>query len=178
MSTLCYDKGTLDLIEAMRRLWATGRRASLVLAGRAVAEFETYWQGLPADVRRRIHRPGAVSEEEKGALFTAATCFAMPSRVDSFGIVFLEAWERSKPVIGARAWGIAEDVIHHERDGLLVPFGDVPALSDAITRLLDDPALAEELGRRGRRAVEQRYTWERAMATLLPLYEELGQSPS
>ncbi|MFN8515884.1 MAG: glycosyltransferase [Chloroflexia bacterium] len=59
-------------------------------------------------------------------MLAAASIFALPSRTDSFGITFLEAWCNGVPVIGARA-GSIPDVIDDGEDELLVPFGDVPA---------------------------------------------------
>ncbi len=55
----------------------------------------------------------------------------MPSRTDSFGIVFLEAWANGLPVVAADAGGVPE-VVRHEQTGLLVPFGDLDRLSQSI----------------------------------------------
>jgi glycosyltransferase involved in cell wall biosynthesis len=96
----------------------------------------------------------------------------MPSRTDSFGIVYLEAWLYRKPVIGARAWGVT-DLIEHERDGLLVPFGDVPALVNAITSLLDHPAKAAIMGNRGETKVLTYHTWMQKARQIDTLYRRL-----
>ncbi len=106
----------------------------------------------------------------------------MPSRTDSFGIVYLEAWLYRKPVIGAQAWGIG-DVIEDGCDGLLVPFGDVPALSEAIAYLLEHPAVRTEMGARGEHKVYQSHTWSIKHAAVRDLYCQLvdagahGQRP-
>jgi glycosyltransferase involved in cell wall biosynthesis len=96
----------------------------------------------------------------------------MPSRTDSFGIVFLEAWTYGKPVIGARAGG-PQEIIEHRGDGLLVPFSDVESLSREIARLLNDRDLARQLGMAGRRKTLERYTWDRVYAQVAGLYDEL-----
>ena len=57
----------------------------------------------------------------------------MPSRTDSFGIVFLEAWANALPVVAADAGGVPE-VVRHEETGLLVPFGDLNRLSAALAQ--------------------------------------------
>ena len=97
---------------------------------------------------------------------------ALPSRTESFGIVYLEAWLLGKPVIGARA-GAVPDVIGDGRDGLLVEFGDVPGLARAIARLLDDRALASEMARHGREKALRLYTWERQYARLRAIVEQV-----
>ncbi|MGB3904266.1 MAG: glycosyltransferase family 4 protein, partial [Anaerolineae bacterium] len=106
-----------------------------------------------------------VSEEEKWDAVDAADVVALPSRTESYGIVFLEAWARGKPVIGARA-GAIEEVIEDGRDGMLVEFGNVCALADALRTVLDNPMLALGMGQRGREKVLSEYTWEQQYGRL------------
>ena len=80
---------------------------------------------------------GVVQGQIKQDLLAATDIFVLPSRIDSFGIVFLEAWAYGKPVIGGNAGGIP-DVIAHGHDGLLVDYGDVDGLADAMRTLLLD----------------------------------------
>ena len=80
-------------------------------------------------------------------------------------------------MIGARAGGVP-DVIDDGRDGLLVPFADVPALAGAIRTLLTDRALAAELGARGRAKVHERYTWDHVTAAFAALYDEVTGAKS
>jgi hypothetical protein len=64
---------------------------------------------------------------------------------EPFGMVVVEAMALGKPVIAGRSGGPAE-IITDGVDGVLAPFGDAPALGAAISRLIDDPALAQRLG--------------------------------
>jgi glycosyltransferase involved in cell wall biosynthesis len=105
-------------------------------------------------------------------LLAAMDVFAMPSRTESFGIVYLEAWAYGKPVIGAQTWGVS-DVIDHRKDGLLVPFGDVPALVEAIAELLDHPGVRARMGARGQDKVSRLHTWDRKYAILHCAYREV-----
>jgi glycogen(starch) synthase len=172
IGTAAYDKGTRHLVEAMRRLWQEGHDPVLVLAGQVMNHFRHYFDALPKEDRQRCRLLGVISEEEKRDLLAAGDVFAMPSRTDSFGIVFLEAWTYGKPVIGARAGG-PQEIIDHKGDGLLVPFGDVEALTREIARLLNDCDLAHRLGMVGRRKTLERYTWDRVYAQVAGLYDEL-----
>lgn len=160
LSSMSYDKGTVHLMQAVRRLRARGEAVELVLAGSPTAEFRRVWESLSQEERAGIHLLGPVDEATKRDLLDALDIFALPSRTDSFGIAYLEAWLYAKPVIGAQVWGIA-DVIRHAQDGLLVPFGDVDALAEAIRTLARDPALAARLGEQGRRKTLAAHTWER-----------------
>jgi glycosyltransferase involved in cell wall biosynthesis len=167
-----YDKGTLHLIEAMQRLWEQGSTANLVLAGAHFHDFELRFACLPRHAQERCLLLGPVDEAEKRDLLAAADVFAMPSRTDSFGIVYLEAWLYRKPVVGARAGGVP-DVITDERDGLLVRFGDVDQLAQAIDRILNDKELARRLGRAGYEKTLAKHTWEHKHSLVRRVYEEL-----
>ncbi len=173
LSAMSYDKGTVHLVEAVRRLWREGRQVELVLAGALLEPFQRYLDHLPKDDRLRLRVLGSINEQEKRDLLAAADIFAMPSRTDSFGITYLEAWLYRKPVIAARSWGVT-DVVADGQDGLLVPFGDVPALADVLVKLLDDPIRRATLGLRGEQKVYQFHTWDRKYALVRDLYLQLA----
>lgn len=175
LCAMSYDKGVVHLVEAARQLWRAGRSLDLVLAGAVLEPFQRYLDTLPREDHQRLHVLGAVDDQEKRDLLAAADVFAMPSRTDSFGIVYLEAWLYRKPVIGARTWGVS-DVITDGEDGLLVPFGDVAALAATIARLLDDPALRQAMGERGARKALEHHRWERKFELIHDLYVRLGAS--
>jgi glycosyltransferase involved in cell wall biosynthesis len=115
---------------------------------------------------------GLVSESDKHGLLAASTALLLPSRTDSFGIVFLESWAHGRPVIGARAGGIP-GLVSDGEDGLLTPFGDVPALAQAIKQLLTDTDLAAKMGRRGQQKVNEHYTWDRVSDHVLTIYQQI-----
>jgi glycogen synthase len=169
MGVITKDKGAVHLVEAMRQLWANALDATLVLVGNPVDEFEAYWNSLPGDTQKRIIRTGVLMGQEKKDALAAATVFALPSRIDSFGIVFLEAWANGRAVIGARAGGIPA-VVDEGKDGLLATYGDVPALASAIRQLLADEPLRTALGAAGRSKVEQCFTWDRICKRLTDIY--------
>jgi len=134
--------------------------------------FLSYYRSQPEDVRRRCKVLGFIPEEDKRDLLDACDILVLPSRTDSFGIVFLEAWLYDKPVIGARAGGIPA-VISDGIDGFLVPFGDAQALARRLGELLTDKALARRLGEAGHRKVLAEMTWDRKYAAVRRVYERL-----
>ncbi len=167
IGSITRDKGAVTLLRAMRAVWQAHPDARAVFIGDAPAPggFAPALAELAHDERARVILPGIVSERDKHDALQACTLFAMPSRVDSFGIVYLEAWLHSKPVIGADAGGVP-DVITHERDGLIIPFDDVATLARQVKALLADPARAATLGAHGRRTLETKYAWEMVMGRL------------
>ncbi|MCO5191045.1 MAG: glycosyltransferase family 4 protein, partial [Anaerolineae bacterium] len=93
-------------------------------------------------------------------------------RIDSFGIVLLEAWAHKIPVIGANAGGIP-GVITDGVDGLLVPYGDVPALMHAIRQLAGDVDLRRRLGTQGHAQLKSRFNWKHVSEHVLAIYADL-----
>jgi glycogen synthase len=170
--TAAADKGTYDLVAAMRRLWADGSDATLVLTGPMLSDVREFFATLTDADRARIRPLGFVSKQTQANILAAADLLALPSRTDSFGIVFLDAWANGIPVIGANAGGIP-GVVSDGIDGLLVPFGDVAALAGALRRLLDDPTLRRRMGQAGREKVLAHYTWETIVASVADVYDRL-----
>lgn len=164
-----FDKGTHHLVWAMRRLWRSGVRARLVLAGASQPHFRRFWRRQPRDVQQQTLVLDFISDADKRDLLAAGQVFAMPSRSDTFGIVYLEAWAYGVPVIGARAGGVP-DVIADGKDGLLVRYGDVGALASSIGRLLEDASLRDRLGSHGKRKTLSRWTWDALFPEIRALY--------
>jgi glycosyltransferase involved in cell wall biosynthesis len=166
-----HDKGTAHTIEAMRRVWERGCDATFIMAGSTMLDkFKRYYEELPPDVRAKCRWLGFISDEDKRDLQAAAQVFCMPSRTESFGIVYLEAWLNGLPVIGARA-GAVPEVISDGIDGYLVDFGDVPALATRIQMLLQRPELAREMGNAGRRKVLAEHTWDHKIGRIAEIYK-------
>lgn len=173
VGAMARDKGTIATVEAMRLLWRRGYECTLVLIGAPLAHFSAYLDTLPHVERDRIRLLAYASDDERRDAYAAADLFLLPSRTDSFGIVFLEAWCNMLPVIGANAGGIP-DVVTDGVDGLLVPFADVDALATAVQRLLDDRTYAAALGHAGHAAVYAQHTWEHVFARVRTVYDEVA----
>jgi glycosyltransferase involved in cell wall biosynthesis len=101
--------------------------------------------------------------------------FALPSGGEGFGLVFLEAMAFGKPVVGGLDGG-TPDVVSDGETGLLVPHGDVARLADALSRLLHDPRLRQQMGRRGRERVEKYFLFERFRSRWNELLDSLCAS--
>jgi glycosyltransferase involved in cell wall biosynthesis len=164
LGSVTRDKGVPDLIEAASILWDEGLRFSLMIAGPLVD------LTLPED-KPWLHLVGELTEEEKHTFLAAIDLLVLPSRVDSFGIVLLEAWAYTKPVIGASVGGI-RSLVDDGIDGLLVPFGEPPRLAEAIRRLLIDHPLALRLGAAGFRKVVEKYQCTHLLGEVERVYED------
>lgn len=131
--------------------------ARLVVIGDGPLRQELRDLATSLGVGARVELPGALDEAALAHAYARARVFALPSSKEGFGIVYLEAWARGLPVVGAR-YGGAGEVISDGVDGFTVDPEDGPALAGALGRLLRDRALAERMGAAGRRKVAQRYS--------------------
>jgi glycosyltransferase involved in cell wall biosynthesis len=163
------EKGSVDLLRAAERAWSRGHRFELILAGPEMPNFRQFWKTYGSTAR--IRRLGVLDAQQKKDFFAGIDLFAMPSRSDSFGLVFLEAWANGVPNLAYRAGGVA-GVIRHEEDGLLVKCGDVSSLSEALGRLVSTPVLRERLGQTGRARLGRDYAWKDKLALVEQIYAD------
>jgi glycosyltransferase involved in cell wall biosynthesis len=161
------EKGTNDLVQALEPLWREGRPIHLLLAGPQMPNFTSYWQAFetrcPEFARRWVRRLGPIGDLEKRDFYAAIDVFALPSRSDSFGLVLLEAWANGIANVAYRAGGIA-DLIRHDVDGLLVPCGQVSALTAALQRLCDDVDTRIQFGVHAQARLAREFCWHDKLA--------------
>jgi glycosyltransferase involved in cell wall biosynthesis len=110
--------------------------------------------------------------DDPAPLFAAADVFVVPSRHEPLGSVLLEGWMHRKPMIAAASQG-PKFLIKDGEDALLVPIDEPAAMAAAIGRVLDDPALARALARKGRATFEANYTEAVAVSRYLALFDKV-----
>jgi glycosyltransferase involved in cell wall biosynthesis len=118
--------------------------------------------------------PGAIGflpHDELEERYARAAVVACPSHREGFGVVCAEAMAHARPVVAGDVGGL-RDLVVHEETGLLVPPGDVDALRQALTRLLEDSELRRRFGQAGRARIAERFTWERFADETLQAYED------
>lgn len=95
---------------------------------------------------------------------------------EPFGQVVVEGMAEGKPVIATNGGAIPE-IVQDETTGLLVPMGDADSMAAAICRLIADPALGLQMGRRGRERVENHFTIQHTAARVQSIYGEIFANP-
>ncbi len=98
--------------------------------------------------------------------------FLLPSETESFGLAALEAMACGVPVIASNVGGLPEVVTEGET-GCLCPMGDVPAMTAAARRLLDDPARRARFGAAARRRAETQFRLDPAVDAYLAVYRRV-----
>ncbi len=112
-------------------------------------------QASPA--AKHITFTGYASDAVRTAAYERAALFAMPSRGEGFGLVYVEAMARGVPCIGS-IHDAAGDVITDGETGVLVDQDNIAALATTVAGLLNDPARRAAMGRASRARVEQVFT--------------------
>lgn len=150
------EKGTVDLLRVIHQLSPGHPELHLLLAGSQMANFTEAYRSLPEIPN--VHQLGRIADTDKADFYAACDAFALPSRTDSFGLVFLEAWANRLPVIGYRAGGVA-DLIRHRNDGLLLDCGNLDQLASAIVELLRKPEKRRGWGNNGFARIDSEFQW-------------------
>ncbi len=119
----------------------------------------------------RVRFRGRQSRREVAAAMRGCTVFALPSRYEGLGCVYLEAMSVGKPVIGCREQGIAE-VIRQGSNGFLVGPNNQKELTLALGMLLGDEVRRRNLGGAARDTILERYTLEQQAEGLVRIYRE------
>jgi glycosyltransferase involved in cell wall biosynthesis len=167
---LIFNKGPQYLIDAAPHILARHPDVEFLIVGDGPMR-----QQLQAAVEARgMERSFAFLglRADIPALLQRATLLVRPSLSEGLPLTVLEAMACALPVVATPVGGTGE-IVRDGETGYLVPPGAAEPLAESVCRLLDHPAHARELGRNGRRIVEQGYTWQRVVDQTLTLYREL-----
>lgn len=140
-------KGGPDLVKAFDLVRENCPEARLTIVG----------------ARPEIHIPncqviGQVKPEELDQYYQQASVFCLPTHLEPFGIVFIEAMTAHLPIVATRV-GAIPDFVEEGKNGWLVEPGDVKAIASALLRLLKDPAMCRAFGEHSYRLTKERYSW-------------------
>jgi glycosyltransferase involved in cell wall biosynthesis len=112
-----------------------------------------------------------LTDQQLRAAYAGAVVFCLMSESESFGMVYLEAWAQECPVIGSNACRPVAALIENGVDGFLCD--DNPDhLANRLIELIEHPARAFEMGRRGRARVEHNFTQKAYRERLVQILEE------
>ncbi|HWQ52564.1 MAG TPA: glycosyltransferase family 4 protein [Bryobacteraceae bacterium] len=149
-------KGYDVLIEAVGRARRCGARIELSIVGDGDDSPRLKERARNLGLAAAVQFAGSVSDARLREEFSQCDVFALPSRSEGFGIVFLEAMRFGKPCIGGNHGGTPE-VIGHGVDGFLVEHGDADALAERLMQLWKEPELRKTMGERAREKVKNAY---------------------
>jgi glycogen synthase len=169
LGRVVHRKGFDLLIEAWSRIAAAHPDVGLVVGGTG-PELPALQSLVRAHrLERNVHLAGPMSRTDVAAAMRAAEVFAMPSRIEAFGIVLLEAWRAGTPAVASSNGG-ASEFIDDGITGLLVDPCDTPSLARGIDRLLGDAALRARIASAAARKVAA-FSWSEVRRQYEHVYE-------
>ena len=162
------------IVKAMPEVLHQVPEARLIIAGRRddlgyERELRKLAQTLGVD--KRVEFRFGITDEEKLDLFHQARLFALPSSVEGFGIVVIEANACGIPVVASS--GVPDGAVRNDFNGLRYPFGKIGDLAAAIVRLLEDSSLYARLSENAKTNAE-RYRWSRVGAEFESVVAQLA----
>ena len=150
-------KGAITLLETVNELHESDDSYLLVTIGEDTRE----WRRAKIKVDRNCFIDlGFVNEKQKNLLFSLCDIYCMPSVIEAFGLAYLDAWAKKKPVIAAET-GVSQEIVVSAKGGITVEFNNKSQLKRAIKFLISNPVVAKKMGENGYRALGQKYSFKR-----------------
>jgi glycosyltransferase involved in cell wall biosynthesis len=158
------------LLAAFERIYREGLSDALVIVGKRGWLTDDFFAALEhSPVREHVIFPGFVPDADLPAVYTGAQSLVLPSLCEGFGLPVLEAMACRTPVICSNTSSLPEVA---GDAALLIDPTDVDQIAGAITRVLTDSALSEQMRVRGE-AQAARFSWERTAEETLAVYHQL-----
>jgi colanic acid/amylovoran biosynthesis glycosyltransferase len=174
---LTASKGFDTLIQAASIVKRRGFEFQLEIAGEGPERSTLEKLIIDLNLSSEVKLLGSLAEEECLAKMQAADLFALATRDEALGVVFIEALAVEVASIGTLVGGVME-TIQNGVNGLLVPPDHVELLADAIVQLLMDDGLRERLGKAGRQTVLENFDSRQGAEVLANLILESYQKNS
>jgi glycosyltransferase involved in cell wall biosynthesis len=161
------NKGCMELFDFfIRYVDGHPHPPSLILIGTAVLDIPSH---------PRIRHLGFVDDQDKFDAIAGAAALIMPSYYESLSMVALEAWALGTPVIANARCDVLLGQCLRSNSGLY--YTNDSEFAGVLDRLLEDPSLAETLGRNGREFFERNYSWPVIERKYLDMFAELSSNP-
>ena len=170
-------KGVDYLIKAMGMVSKKIPDSYLIVVGEGDMKEHYGKLSSSAGIQDRVIFTGHVSTGRISPYYRGCDVLVLPSITiaEGTGMTLLEANACGKPVIGTKIGGI-KYVIKNGETGLLVPPEDSAALAKAIIKILKNRKLADKMGAKGRKLVEEKYSWEKVSKMTEEVYESVYSS--
>jgi len=172
---MLWDKGIREFIEVAQILKNKGVAARFVLIGGTDTGNPT---AVATEQLEKWENDGIVEwwgqRTDMPEVYKQAHIVCLPSYREGLPTVLLEAAACGRPIVTTDTNGCRE-VVRHGENGFLVPVKSTAELADALQLLLENPALRQQMGARGREMVLTEFAVERVVAETLAVYEELLQ---
>jgi glycosyltransferase involved in cell wall biosynthesis len=165
---MSYQKGPDLLVEAIPLVLKTNRNAKFVFAGEGDLRPRCEYLTRKFRIQNSCIFLGHISGAEKEKLISACDIMCVPSRNEPFGMVVLDAWDASKPVVATMALSI----IKNYEDGLLA-YIEPESIAWCLNRLMENPEEGGKMGKSGRGRLKMEFNWDQIAKKTEYIYENI-----
>ncbi len=169
-------KGLDGIIRAVALLKKKYPDVRAVIAGDGPEEAKLKALVHELGIADRIVFPGRVSRAETWHLRKSSEVYVLNSTYEGLPHTVLTSFAARIPTVATDIPGTNE-AVYHDVSGLLVPAGDNQALVDAIARLFDNPALRAKLVEGAEKVLNEKFSWNAHLKTLLGFFESVRAKP-
>lgn len=152
LGRLVPQKGIIYLLRAAALLREQGEEFVVIICGDGPERHRLEKETKRLKLSKIVVFTRFIHHDDVPILLSIANIFILPSIFEEFGSTLLEAMTMRLPIVASRIGGIPE-IIKDKKNGLLVPPMDAKSLADAISILLHNPSLAQQLGEQAYRDV-------------------------
>ncbi|MBK1660483.1 glycosyltransferase family 4 protein [Paracraurococcus ruber] len=168
-------KGSLDMMHALKILQDQGVPFAATVSGIGPDHDST--QALAAELGVPVRFSGYADYAAAPPLYREADVFVSPTYAEGFSNTILEAMASGLPSVACYAVGVV-DCLRNEENGLLVQPGDIPALAQALRRIIEDASLRRRLAAAALEECRRTYSWDAVGRQIMDVYARVhGEAP-
>ncbi len=172
-SRMRWDKGIKEFVEASQQLKKIGIPARFVLVGGIDPQHP---ETIDTKTLQTWHDEGVIEwwgeKNDMPLVFAQAHIICLPSYREGLPKILVEAAACGKPIVASDVAGCRE-IVTNEENGILVPAKEIESLAIALNRLLSNPALRHEMGKKGREKAIKEFSIIRIVDRTFKIYESL-----
>ena len=171
---LYHRKGIDTLLRSVPPVLKEYSNVKFVISGTGFKQKEESLRNLAKelDIEDHVKFLGYVPDDKLPFLYSASDIFVLPAIYENFPFAILEAQSTGLPVISTKVGGIPEFLVDNQ-NGYVIEPRDPTQLTQKVLALLQDPKLAEEMGDRGRKLIEEKFDWRLITGQVIDLYHKV-----
>lgn len=168
---LSYRKGMDILLKAFAKMQENQDGSQLLIVGDGAERENLEYLSKSLGISHSVTFAGGKNHEQLAELMRESDCFVLPSRGETFGVVYIEALASGIPIIATKCGG-PEDIVH-DKNGILTEIDDVDALAHAMQEIKDNYARYDRNNMR--QEAEEKYSEKKIISQITDLYNHLKE---
>jgi glycosyltransferase involved in cell wall biosynthesis len=170
---LVFYKNLEVIIKAIDIIKKTEPKIKLTIIGSGPHKETLQKMVKDLNLQQNIEFQGYVSPEEKSKTLETSNALVFPSLCEGFGLVILEAFEKSRPVLVSDIRPMS-DIVSHKQNGLVLDPHDADLWAKSMLGLIQDPKMSSKMGESGNHLLDTRYSQDISYKKIIDMYNSIG----